>query len=48
MSKNAITIVHAIVGMRGMHKLCVLFGTQMLDAHSSIVNATSSVNTEVM
>ena len=24
-SKNAITIVHAIVGMRGMHKLCVCY-----------------------
>ena len=30
--KNFVAIVHVMAGVRGMHKLCVLFGTQMLDA----------------
>ena len=30
-SKNTIAVEHAIAGMRGICKLCVLFGTQMLD-----------------
>ena len=33
-SKNAIAVVHTMAGMcgmYGMYKLCVLFGTQMLD-----------------
>ena len=29
-SKNAIAIVHVMAGMCGMHKLCALFGIQML------------------
>ena len=36
-SKNDIAIVHAMAGMCGMYKLCVLFGTQTFGCMLSIV-----------
>ena len=34
--------------MCGMYKLCMLFGTQMLDVCCSVVNVTSGANMETM
>ena len=47
-SKNTTAIVHAMGGMCDMHKLYVRYLEHTWDVRSSIVTATSGVNTEAM